>query len=80
MSKPATPPDLKISRLNKDTWQVAPASHRARTWFAKHLPEQEAHAAERLDTDVRAINRLAASARSHGLIIEFNGPHETVHL
>jgi hypothetical protein len=72
-------PDLKVSRLKSDTWQVAPVSHRARDWLAKHVPE-EALAAERLETDVHAINRLAASARGDGLVIEFNGPLDTIHL
>jgi hypothetical protein len=79
MGKPASPPDLKISRLNKDTWQVAPVSHQARNWLAKHVPEED-DKAERLETDVREINRLAALARRRGLVIEFHGPHDTFHL
>jgi hypothetical protein len=75
-----TSPDLKISCVKSNSWQVAPVSARARAWLAKRVSEGAVVASQSLEADLREINRLAASARSDGLIIEFNGPHETFHL
>lgn len=73
-------PDLKISYLNRDSWQIAPVSLRARGWLAKRAYDGPDSVAGRVKTNLREVNRLAASARTDGLIIEFNGPHETFHL
>lgn len=73
-------PDLEITYLNCDRWKVVPVSLRARGWLAKRVLDDAVIAAEKLETDLREINCLAASARIEGLCIEFNGPLGTFHL
>jgi hypothetical protein len=60
-------PDLEITYLNRDRWKVVPVSLRARGWLVKRVLDDAAIAAEKLETDLPEINRLAASARTEGL-------------
>jgi hypothetical protein len=78
------PADLRVAYLGERTWQVAPSSERGRALVAVYAVYEIHQEIRPLDTgiflDLPEVNRIAASARKRGFVIEFSGRNEVMFL